>query len=206
MKKFHLLLIIVLFLTSLSVFSQEDSTIISSTRKSKLYLNIGTGIFWNPDEIWGFGLNAIFPNNWGFSLSYNYYSLIAKDLPADYSGGFFSFVPYDNIGSFSIRVMKEFDPFSKFIRFGIEIGPSLVLYEKLVFKPYNSSNLGDKNYETSTITENSLGLSLRVKIEIPAARILGVEIAAISNINKYQSYVGYELHYMIGCVRDKIKP
>lgn len=206
MKKFHVLLVIVLFFTSLSVFSQEDSTIISSPRKHKLYLNIGGGILGYSGEMWGFGLNAIFPNNWGFSLSYNYFSLVAKDLPADYSGVFFSFVPYDNIGSFSIRVMKEFDPFSKFIRFGIEAGPSLGLYEKVVFKPYSSSILGGGNYETSTFVEKMPGLSLRVKIEIPAARFIGLEIAAISNINKYQSYVGYELHYMIGCVRDKIKP
>lgn len=187
-------------------YAQENSTVIQKTRTSKLYLNFGLGILESSGKIGGIGLNAISSNNWGFSLSWNFYSISAEDIPPDYFGGLISFPPYDNTTSFSIRILKEFDPFTKFIRFGIEAGPSMALYKKVIFTPYNSTSFWGKNYETSTSSKSLIGLSLRAKIEFPVAGFFGIEIAIISNINKYQSYVGSELHFMLGKVRDRIKP
>jgi len=68
-----------------------------------------------------------------------------------------------------------------------------------------SSYSGSRSNNSDKFKQQTLGLSLRAKLEFPLTRIIGIELAANSNINKIHSYVGGEIHLTIGLVRGKIK-
>ncbi len=147
-------------------------------------------------------------NHWGGSISYDNYSKKAQELPDDYQAGdpIGNENPVDELNSLSIRLLREFPISVKFIRFGVECGPSLILYNRAHFIYEIHGGAYGGNYGIHYSFQYSAGLSLRAKAEFPLTRFLGLEIAAISNINKYQSYVGVDLNLTLGYVRDRIKP
>jgi hypothetical protein len=169
---------------------------------SGLYLNMGLGK--SNSLIMGIGLNLFYSNNWGGSLSCNYFTQRAVELPPDFYGGFtYLEDPTDHIVSYSVRLMREIPTSVDQIRFGIEGGVSMVQYQRahFLYSPQGWFSL-NSNYIVTYSKSNTLGLSFRAKAELPFTRIWGMELALISNINKYQSYVGCELHTTLGMLRD----
>jgi hypothetical protein len=184
-------------------YAQTDSTVVQKEKLAYVYLDFGAGI--SKKLIIGIGGDFVFSNNWGGSLSYAYYSPEAKELPADYTGSFFG-NPTDNITTYSVRLIREFPIYTKLIRLGIEGGVSLIEYQKAHFAPNPNPGWFGSNYIVTHSNENTAGLSFKGKAEFPLSRFLGCEIALISNVNEYQSYVGAELHFTLGLVRDRMKP
>jgi hypothetical protein len=175
----------------------------------KAYLDGGPGITNESEEEVGAGLHLILLNNWGASVSYNVYFPEAVDLPANYYSGLCLFgncKPNDNLTSTSLRVMREFPTKTKLIRFGIEGGFSFVGYKKAHFSYNSNQGFFDSNYIVTYSQKYSGGVSLRLKAEFPFTRFAGLELAMVSNINPYLSYVGMELTMTLGVVRDRIKP
>ena len=193
----------ILFLNPEINYAQTDSTVLQKVKLSYMYLDFGVGI--SENLIIGIGGDFVLSNNWGGSLNYNYFNKEAVELPPDYTGGFFG-KPTDNLNTYSVRLLKEFPTHTKMVRFGVEGGVSFIEYEKAHFAPNPNPGWLGSNYIVTRSIEITEGLSIRGKAEFPVSRFLGCEIALISNLNEYQSYIGAELHFTLGLVRDRIKP
>jgi hypothetical protein len=199
---FHIAVYLIVILYPRINFAQTDSAVLQKVKLSYAYLDFGVGI--SENLIIGIGGNFVLSNKWGGSLSYTYYSPEAKELPANYTGSFFG-NPSDNLSAYSVRLIREFPTHTKLIRIGIEGGLSFIEYQKAHFAPNLNPGWFGSNYIVTQSIENTAGLSLKGKAEFPLSRFLGCEIALISNFNEYQSYVGAELHFMLGLVRDRMK-
>lgn len=221
MKKSILLICLITFSAAFITNAQKAASSNKKTKLTALYFNCGVGGTFN-GSISGAGLNFILSNNWGGSVSTNLMLQKAKELPSNYRPGFVIFgdgIPNDEIESYSIRLMKGFPTNTIKVRFGLEGGVAMIKYTAAHFTPIpTNSNSGGgwfginlfggtpSNYNVSYTTENSVGASFRAKLEFPLARWIGFEFAAISNINQFQSYVGGEIHLIIGLVRGKHYP
>ena len=185
------------------------------TKLTALYLNIGGGT--SNGNLSGMGLNFILSNNWGGSLGFNELNRKSKKMPSNYNpGSFLGFrgtFPKDKTYSYSIRFLREFPSNSKKVRYGLEGGLSIVKHTAVHFTKndvtpvdrfiINLFTLSDpSNYNVSYSTKSTVGASFRAKLEFPLARWIGLELAAISNLNRFQSYVGGEIHLTIGLVRS----
>jgi len=186
-----------------------------------------TGHFDNTHVYFGLGLSApigaafagtvILTSGWGGSVTWNLSCPSAKNLPSDFersSGGLSGLDVVgerkDKINSISFRVLKEFPTRSKKLRFGLEAGPSLVftgVATNFVRVPDPCDPLFGcgANYTYETINSNSLGLSLKGKLEMAFTRPFGLEIGATSNINPKRSYFGADFLITLGYVRDSIE-
>ena len=230
------------FLFPLVIFAQDNETSDKQTKQHKFYINIGKGISLD-GKLFGVGLNSIYSNNWGFSLSYNHLGTVPEGLPSNYTKSGIT----NNLNTFSFRILKEFSTKTKLIRFGVEAGPSLISYELADLRKYNtpssnynssngnynnsnsgnggfpgggffdgpiinsniyglgtSGSFGPPNNKDHKLKQETVGLSLRAKVEFPLTKVIGIELAATSNINKLKSYVGGEIHLTIGLVRGKL--
>ncbi len=232
MKKLILLICLIACFLPQTNIAQSENTLIGTSNLSKLYLNGGYGL--SSGRLTGLGLNFIYLNNWGFSLSYNKFETPAKNLPSNYQNGNCSFGgcegTTDVLNAYTFRMIREFNTNSKFVRFGVEGGLSFVSYKPAEIINNNSTNNSSGNYSSGNSSgssyfngssffgtsfsaygnnnpkksENtSMGLSLRAKVAFPLTTFTGLELAAISNINRFQSYVGAELYLIIGLIRGK---
>ncbi len=160
----------------------------------KAYLGLGFGVPLSA----GLSFTVILKNDWGGSLSCKH-TCFDKGLG---SGA----VPGDQFDEFSLCAVREFpSKTTKNVRFGLEAGPSLVLYEKVERTWRASSWFGGTYYKKETSEHTTMGLSLRAKLGIPVARGFGFEIAAYANINMCRSHAGIEFYINLGRVRDKPK-
>jgi hypothetical protein len=204
----YIILLVIISLLPICNYAQEDTTNDDKHNQSKYYLNLGFGLGTSSGIVAGYGLNYILPNNWGVSLSSNYYYKEAAYLPYNYRASDMDFIPeFDITHSYSIRLLKEFQLKSSVYRFGIECGPSYIVYSEAHFTAvpnWNTLIFKGSNYQKSYTDQNIYGLSVRAKFESLFSRVCGTEFAIISNINKYQSYIGFEIHFLFGKIRDKI--
>jgi hypothetical protein len=179
-------------------------------RMTGLYGAVGFGIGRKATPV-GISSNFILSNNLGASISYKYKVFKAENLPSDYTAGS-NFLtgpdnstPDDLFSFFSFNLLKEFPTKYKRIRFGIEAGPSLVKYRIAKFKrePITSILIvSSSNYSYRYENFQTVGLSLRAKMEFPFTRGFGLEAAICSNINEYKSFVALEVYLTFGYVRE----
>ncbi len=206
---FYFILFVIISLLPICNYAQEDTTNVEKHKQSKCYINLGFGLGISSGIVAGYGLNYILPSNWGISMSSNYYYKEAANLPDNYRASDMDFLPeFDITNSYSVRIIKEFQLKSNMYRFGIECGPSYIKYSEAHFTAvpnWNSLIFKGSNYQKTYTDNNIYGLSVRVKFESLFSRICGSEFAIISNINKYQSYIGFEIHFLFGKIRDKIQ-
>lgn len=182
--------------------------------------------FDNTHLYFGLGLSApvgaafagtvILRSGWGGSVTWNLSYPSAKNLPSDFEpgSGFLSGLDLigegkDKINAIAFRALKELPTRSKKLRFGIEAGPSWVftgVAANFVRKPAPCGLFGcDANYDYDIVNSNSLGLSLKGKLEMAFTRPFGLEIGATSNINPKRSYFGADFLITLGYVRDSIE-
>ena len=115
--------------------------------------------------------------------------------------------PSDRLQSYSLRALKKFAIQSQpHIRFGVEIGPSLIHFRTAFSDDtYKGGWFGiGHDIVHKKMVKNSLGLSMRAKVEMPFARGFGTELAIVSNINKHQNYIGVEVLILTGWVRNRL--
>ncbi len=188
-------------------------------QSSLVYVSAGFGRDLLQQRSWfgNFGLTAIARSGWGGSVQMRLGNFTAKNLPADYKGGFSLFgdppAPIDAYHAYSIHLVKEFFQAQQRFRYGLEAGPSIIRYDEEIFRPYApvpqqgmgiNVSLGDKTYTHARLRREGFGISLKAKAEFPLARTTGFEIAAVSNINPMASILGLELSWNIGRMRDAI--
>ncbi len=191
MKKLLLLLIIFIGLAIRSVNAQS-------------YLNLRSSYF-------GFG--ASYPlglvatggrynqNGWGGTITINPMWFSASNAPADYHGGGFSST--NNISDLTllaaIRVLKEWPTNSKYFKFGAEAGLGLV-HTSIAdnFRERPGWNLFASNYIFDRVKENSIGISLRGKLEWRIGDWSGLEIGGNANFSKAKPYFGLDLMCTFG--------
>ena len=150
--------------------------------------------------------NVVSKLEWDASLGYYNYIQFAANLPSDYSSGLCIFgacIPIDELSMYSFRIMKEFLTPTYWFRLGAEAGFSYLKFSRANFVPHHTSGLLDlsSNYTTNNKKSESIGLSLRAKIEFPLCRFVGCEFSVISNVNKYKSLTGVEFHITAGLLR-----
>ena len=207
-----LICLIVSFLPQLN-YAQSSLPTHQKTKLTAIYANIslirsGFSIEDIGAEI---GVNFILSNNWGGSLSLSGLQQEAKELPSNYSSGSFlgyysRVYPLDKMKAYSFRVVRVFPSKTKKLRFGLEGGLSLVEHTTahFAFTGVSSTFWGSSsNYKTSYFTKNTLGVSFKAKLELPVARWVGFEFAAITDINSYRSYFGGEVGLIVGLLRGK---
>jgi len=209
MKKTIFIFLLVLFSISSNYgYSQTDTLESNRVELSEYYSGFGLGYCGKGMEV-EFQGTFIFSNNWGASLRYNSFFLRAKNLPDDYYNYTHIFplaangAPFDKLTLISFLFLKEFPTKLKFVRFGIEFGPSFIRHQLSNFEPVaNPIPFLDSNYAISRENNNSIGLAFRIKVEFPITRVVGVEVAAFNSINEFQSVLGIELLLNLGILRD----
>ncbi len=207
------ILLLLFFSTSNNSDAQIDSLAVPKTRLIAFYSGggLGLGRYGTPA---GVHSTFILSNNWGGSISFKEKVFTARNLPKNYDNSSFIIIgdgiPNDYLDIYSIMILKEFSrKDTKRQRFGIEAGPSFISYSEAHFKysakSYSWFDFGS-NYDTFYTTENTFGISLRAKAELPLTQAFGIEFAAYTNINRFHSFIGAEIYLTLGSVREKIKP
>jgi hypothetical protein len=156
----------------------------------------------------GAGATTILSNNWGIAADFQYYRIRAAELPSDYRTGLFLFgdgIPKDQVQAISLRLDREFPSRTPFLRFGMEAGPSLVLYQRCHFTRDPNPDFLSSNYITTNSHQASAGFSIRVKSEVLFTWFLGMEFAVVSTINPFESYAGIELGLVFGLLRQQAR-
>ncbi|MBI3232699.1 MAG: hypothetical protein HYZ42_01420 [Bacteroidetes bacterium] len=202
-KSFVKLLIVLAIIFFNHVTKAQDSAKVKP-KIQLVYINYGIGSSMNGNLLVGLGVNLMLNNHLGIALTYNSRLNTASELPGNYKTGLFSAELSDYLDSYSIKLVKEFPSSYKMFRCGVEGGLSIVQYRTAHFTYIPSTGFLESNYETNYTKQNTVGLSLRARASIPVFRLLGVELAAVSNINPIKSYIGGELHIILGLVRQKI--
>jgi hypothetical protein len=175
-----------------------------SLKKPKLYLGFGLGA---PMNVSGY-LTFITKSDWGGSVRIRSISWDRRDQARkgqSLMGG--PVIPGDEIIELSFLVVREFNiQDARRVRAGVEFGPAYVIYDKVENTELNACIFWGYYYSASYTTYKIPGLSLRTKLEFPVSQGFGIELALFGNINAKKPYGGIEFQFMIGKVRDRIKP
>lgn len=197
--------LLILFFTNNTNASQYTSHQLKP-ETSSMYLSAGIG--WTiAGNNTGISFNHISSKSRGFALKYDANYRTAKSLPADYVSGICVFgdcTPMDKYYAVAATLIREFPGKFRFLRLGVEAGPSMGIYQKANF----SSKLGGggwfgSNYNTRYSKTTSPGLTMRASTSLLLTTFTGLELAAISNLNIHQPYLGIELRLIFGKLRGK---
>jgi hypothetical protein len=184
------------YLTFEKLCPKNDSAESENIQKPFSYGGLGLGIG-NRGGFLGMDYSFIYSNNWGGNISWKINAAKSKDIPDDfYQYGMFRTTPYDYVIIVSFNMVKEIPGLKKNERYGIEAGPSWVNCRKADFSDYRNVY----NYEHNK--SNTMGLSLRGKIEFLPIKYIGLEIATFANINSIKPIIGIEFCIHFGKVRD----
>ena len=92
----------------------------------------------------------------------------------------------------TFRLIKCFPTSTGKLKYGFECGFSNSKYNRSAFYGL------DKKYTMP-------GLSLKAKVNFPLVEVTGMELALISNINKYHSFIGCEFQLNLGYISNTAK-
>lgn len=184
-------------------FTQNRNGKMEKTKLSNIYISFGIPLL--PNVGGGVGISAILSNNWGTSISLNALDKKAKNTPSNYnkvncSTGYCR-GPTDNITTISFRLIREFPTLASKLRYGLEGGFSHIKYKETIFQPYNNYQ---RNYSTSYVDKIVIGLSLRAKMKFPLTNVIGIEVAAMLNINQIRPFMAVEFRIQLGKVRERV--
>ncbi len=149
---------------------------------------------------WGGMITGGFYNQggWGGTLTATGRWYEAKNRPADYTGSGLLFDNKNRVNDYSyvvaLRALKEIPSDSKHLKFGIEAGPAWIHTSTADhFIPVTGWHFFSANYTYERVKDNSIGLSLRGKIEWSATRLTGFELGLNATISEAKSYFGIDL-------------
>jgi hypothetical protein len=184
----------------------------SSKTKGNFYVGFGGGNGFGCKGLTGIHLTGFFSGHIGLSLNTHSLYIMARNQPADYEPGTFDrdFGKTDRIFMASLMLNYSIPAESRF-RIGLECGPSVVKYQETKFTPNPDFNDGSywlfppKKYLTLKAgSVSSMGMSCRIKLEIPYCRYAGLELVTFASINGYHSFVGIELFLTFGRVNNRL--
>lgn len=174
-----------------------------SRKSNKFYVGFGLGYGYT-NTLAGVDANFIGKNRWGFNLAYRANRRIeAQNLPQNYESGFcFSFAkcsPNDYSRSISFNLIRDFPLQNAAGSATIEFGPSIVRYREAQFTWVNRSGLLFSSNYTTTYTERvAPGIHMRASRVFRMTTIVSTQIAATVNLNRLNSFFGFELYFLMG--------
>ena len=179
------------------LYAQSDSAFIPyhmSNPGYKVYGSAGGGM---PSNTY-LGLTLIHPSNFGANINLSYASFSNK------SGGFFG-PPPDELTMLNFNFVKEILFKSPFVRFGLEAGLSYVVFneKKNITSSVVCWLIPIPVYTYDEVISRVAGLNFRVKLEVPFSLAFGLETSVVVNLNQAQSFLGFNLGFTLGKVRDK---
>ena len=222
MKTKFVFLILVLLILPYVGFSQTDSLTVEDNRTKNdnrgnnlksiflSYGGFGLGVGNRGGILW-MDYTFVLSNYWGGNISVKTNIARSKDTPADYfEDGYRTFSPKDYVSIISINLVKELSTPKTNFRYGFEAGPSWVSYSKAElelnpnYHPDDGSGwwFSTYKYYKSHIPTNTIGLSLKAKMEFLSGRHIGFDVALFSNINSIKTVIGIEGCFHFGKVRD----
>jgi len=170
-----------------------------------------TGIYFR-GMMMGMGYSLIRNNYIGGNINFKANIFKSGDVPTDYNDdGYRVFSPKDYVNILSFNLVKEYILPHKSMRLGFEAGPSWINYSKAIIEPnpnYDPNpdpdvnwiyRIGTKHkYNKSHTSDNTIGLSLKVKTVFPITSFTGMELAIFGNINNLKSVAGFDIVVMFG--------
>jgi len=209
LRKEKIVYLIALFgVLSNNIYSQTDSPGRDNVHLSEYYAGIGIG-FGHKGFFRGLCGTFVSSNDWGGSICVKKDSYKSENIPGDFfETQFVIFGPRDKVNFISLKLLKEFPSSGKKVEYAIEAGPSLV-NQKIAQFSINPNypnggiwGLPVNKYIKSYAKEESIGISLRAKVEFPIVSYFGIEFAIISEINRLQSFTGLECCLNLGKIGD----
>jgi hypothetical protein len=194
-----------------SVWPQTDSIANKKDHKILWYFGDELGGC-NKGAVFGLGCTVTSSNLWGGSLSFRTNTSKSDNVPSDYfDDGIRVFAPRDYLRALSLNLVKKFRTSSKYIRIGLEAGPSWVRENIAEFeanpnydpdREESSWNIMYPNYKyyKSHVATSTIGLSIATKVEFPFIEFLGLDICLYSVINNLQTIVGLDICLDLGRV------
>ena len=224
MKNFYPTLALIIFTTFSVAQAQSDTSSIGDTNMSKIYLNYGVGVA--NGQLSGGGLNFIYLNNWGFSFRYSQLKkyepennefklnelafLIIREFLNNQN-----WIRFGIEGGLSFNSHKKYkEPYvpinysssgngANYSGGGLLSGSSIFSFNIIPGGLNYSSSSSSSSPSNNDKLQRAVGLMFRTKVYFPVTNFLGLEIAAVSNLNKFQSYAGVEIHLIIGWLAKK---
>ena len=173
------IILLIILLAQISLLGQDKDPY----RDCKVYGGAGFGY---PESSGGY-FTVILKNDWGGSLC----------------GRQIRFESWGGMIEISLFLVREF-PFkkTKLVRAGLEAGPAWIKLSDYQYASYVGFGWRNEVYISST----TMGLGFRAKLEFPLSQGFGLECAIYGNLNIPKSHIGVEVMFMIGKVRDRIRP
>lgn len=208
MKKIFFFCVFLLsFFTAKNCRSQSTDTVYETVRKPYIYAYFGAGVPTGVITITG-GFSYIRTDGWGITGGNQYFGIKSRETPSDFYPGltFFPFFyPMDQLSSYYVMLVRDFQSPSPFFRFGAEAGPAIIRYHRLHFTKYEYPPFLGSNYAVATHKTINIGLTCRLRADLAFARTIGLQLVFVGNLNSDEPYLGGELNFNIGRVRERTR-
>ena len=194
----------VFLLASFATFGQTKNNINYFTLYGGISLS-NTGVT--------FSLESIFHKNRGLSITREVAHFVTPNYPKPYTGsgllgGAFgeSTEPQSLLWISSISALQKFSTIHERLRFGTEIGISLVELQAPIFDYRGATTwLGNNGYKIIDRTrEKTVGVNLRASLDLLLSKNFGLEFGIKSNLNFLHSTFGVDVKFTTGFLRKRI--
>ena len=178
-----------------------------SVRKNINYFTLYAGVAFSKNSATA-SIESIFYQNKGIGITRESDHFVTPNYPQPYNGGWFgNNEPYSRLNFSTISMIQKFSTTHQMLRFGTEIGISLVELETPNFEYKRATGwFGDSGYRiTDYTTQKVAGLRLRASVDLLLTKCLGLELGVKSNINSLHSTLGVDVKFTTGFLRKRIK-
>jgi hypothetical protein len=194
----------------INYLSSEPGSLVKDTLTKWLAQGgFGGGICFK-GSIWGLNYTMISSNSWGASCRFYWNIFKSQNVPSDYyDDGARTFAPKDYVNTLSLNVLKAFPTRKITSRVSFEAGPALVIYRQAEFElnPYYTPDYPMPGsiylYDKSHPRKFTAGGTLMAKYEYLPSHSVGFEFGLFTNINSFQTIVGFEVSLIFGRLRKK---
>lgn len=169
------------------------------------FIGSGTGF---SGKTFNFGATYLNSKNQGISASFLTNNHKTKKLPTHINtlgNSEENLLKLNELKIVNISFVKLYATSSKYIRLGFESGLDLYNYNYNAFtykNPGSESSVSSVGKYFITRKEvNAVGISLKMKIDLPLAKYAGIELAPGINFNKHTPLIGFQVKLNIGLVR-----
>lgn len=169
------------------------------------FIGFGTGFIGKTFNVGATYMNS---KNQGISASFLTNNHPTKKLPTHINtlgNSEENLLKLNELKMFNISFVKLYATSSKYIRLGFESGLDLYNYNHNAFtykNPGSESSVSTVGkYYVTRKEVNSVGISLKMKIDLPITKFVGIELAPGVNFNKHAPLIGFQAKINIGLVR-----
>ncbi len=187
--------------------NKETSTTIKQVIQSKYMAFIGYGTGMN-GKTFSLGVTYMNPKNQGITASFLTNDHPTKKLPTHINtlgNSDAASLKLNELKMINVAFVKLYPTSSKFIKLGFESGLDLYNYSYNAFTYKNNGSESGASvvgkYFINRKVVNSIGLSLKMKINFPLTKFVGMEVTPGINFNKHAPLIGIQAKINIGLVR-----